>query len=89
MSRYETIDFTTDFMETFARKDFGTRERRAIMKALELLDSDEHHPSLRLHALSGNQKGQWSVSANIELRITFYRRAGGRKELVECTRHYD
>ena len=89
MSRYESIDFTTDFMESFSRKDFGVRERRAILKALELLDADGQHPSLRLHALTGARAGQWSASASMELRITFYRRAAGRIELVECSRHYD
>ncbi len=89
MSRYESIDFTTDFMESFTRKDFGPKERRAILKALLLLDADEHHPSLRLHALTGELSGQWSISASMELRVTFYRRNAGRKELVECSRHYD
>ena len=89
MSRYGSIDFTTDFMESFARKDLSVKERRAILKALELLDKDERHPSLRLHALVGELSGQWSISASMELRITFYRRREGRKELVGCSRHYD
>ena len=49
MSRYATLDFSTEFMETFSRKDFGPRERRLLLKALQLLDADERHPSLRIH----------------------------------------
>lgn len=76
-------------METFSRKEFGVRERRLILKALELLDGDERHPSLRLHTLKGDLSGELSVSASDSLRITFERLPGGRKLLLRCTRHYD
>lgn len=89
MSRYETLDFTTEFMETFSRKDFGPRERNAILKALELLDANERHPSLRVHGLDGELANQLSFPASDSLRITFERLAGGRKLLLKCSRHYD
>ena len=38
-------------------------------KALELLEFDPHHPSLRLHSLQGNLSGLSSVSINISYRI--------------------
>jgi mRNA-degrading endonuclease YafQ of YafQ-DinJ toxin-antitoxin module len=39
-------------------------------KTLELLELNPHHPSLRLHCLSGKLEGLQSVSINIKYRIT-------------------
>lgn len=39
-------------------------------KALELLELNPHHPSLRLHALRGRLAGLHSVSINLKYRIT-------------------
>ena len=38
-------------------------------KALELLELDPYHPSLRLHSLQGELGGLSSVSINISYRI--------------------
>ena len=38
-------------------------------KTLELLELNPHHPSLRLHSLSGRLEGLSSVSINISYRI--------------------
>lgn len=38
-------------------------------KALELLELNPYHPSLRLHSLQGNLSGLSSVSINISYRI--------------------
>ncbi|MGI8912603.1 MAG: hypothetical protein ACR2JY_02240 [Chloroflexota bacterium] len=86
---YGTLDFTDAFLESFASRDFGTQERRLFLKALRLLDENERHPSLRVHALQGDQMGSWSASASAVLRITFERLDGGRKRLLTCSRHYD
>jgi hypothetical protein len=51
---YTSLDFTDTFLETFGSKDFTAGERKAIRKALRLLDSDERHPSLRVHQLLGD-----------------------------------
>lgn len=88
-SAYRTLDFTDTFLETFASRDFGAQDRRALLKALRLLDEDERHPSLRVHALEGDRQGSWSASASSVLRITFERLDGGRKRLLTCSRHYD
>ena len=40
------------------------------IKALQLMELDIHHPSLRLHKLSGSLTGLSSVSINISYRIT-------------------
>ena len=39
-------------------------------KALELLVHNPHHPSLRLHVLSGKLTGLQSVSINLKYRLT-------------------
>jgi mRNA-degrading endonuclease YafQ of YafQ-DinJ toxin-antitoxin module len=39
-------------------------------KTLALLEVNPHHPSLRLHALSGPLQGLHSVSINLSYRIT-------------------
>jgi len=38
-------------------------------KALELLELNPYHPSLRLHSLQGNLSGLSSVSINISYRV--------------------
>jgi mRNA-degrading endonuclease YafQ of YafQ-DinJ toxin-antitoxin module len=40
------------------------------LKTLQLLGMNPHHPSLRLHALSGRLQGLHSVSINLSYRIT-------------------
>lgn len=40
------------------------------LKTLQLLELNPHHPSLRLHALSGRLVGLHSVSINLSYRIT-------------------
>ena len=86
---FQSLDFTDTFLETFGSKNFTAAERKAIRKALRLLDTDERHPSLRVHQLQGDLTGLLSASASDVLRLTFVRTAQGRKTLVRCTRHYD
>jgi len=40
-------------------------------KTLALLELNPHHPSLRLHALSGRLQGVLSISINLSYRITW------------------
>ena len=40
------------------------------LKTLELLELNPHHPSLRLHRLSGRLEGLQSISINMKYRIT-------------------
>ncbi len=86
---FRTLDFTDTFLETFGSRDFTTADRRAIRKMLQLLDANEQHPSLRVHALRGELKGLWSAAASDSLRVTFIRLADGRKRLLTCSKHYD
>jgi len=44
--------------------------RSQYLKTLQLLEANPHHPSLRLHALSGKLTGLHSVSINLSYRIT-------------------
>lgn len=44
--------------------------REQYRKTLLLLQANPHHPSLRLHALTGKLSGLHSVSINLSYRIT-------------------
>ncbi len=44
--------------------------REQYRKTLLLLQANPHHPSLRLHALSGRLNGLHSVSIKLSFRIT-------------------
>ena len=66
-----TLVFTDSYMRRalrFLRKHPGLRQQYA--KTLALLEINPHHPSLRLHALSGRLTGLHSVSINLSYRIT-------------------
>src|SRR5688572_8042113 len=82
---YQTLDFTDEFLQTYASRDFSDADRRLFRKALRLLDHNEKHPSLRVHALRGPLAGTWSASASDVLRLTFLRRAA-RKVILTCSR---
>lgn len=85
---YTSLVFTRDFLKSFKEQDFSAADRSRILRALDLLERNERHPSLRVHQLHGKHRGTWSASASDELRITFERLDGGRKRLLECSRHY-
>ncbi len=86
--RFQTLDFTDDFLESIGGKDFRDAEKKQFRKALRLLDENERHPSLRVHELRGMEDGIWSASASDVLRMTFLRE-GVRKVMLTCSRHYD
>jgi mRNA-degrading endonuclease YafQ of YafQ-DinJ toxin-antitoxin module len=52
----------------FLKRHAGVREQ--YRKTLLLLQANPHHPSLRLHALTGKFAGLHSVSINLSYRIT-------------------
>jgi len=63
--------FTEDYMRRalrFLRRHPELKNQYA--KTLALLEINPHHPSLRLHALSGRLQGLHSVSINLSYRIT-------------------
>jgi len=88
MPEYATLVLTSDFVESYGGREFSPAERQRFARALRLLDSNEQHPSLRVHQLTGKERGTWSASASDELRITFERRADGVKVIFRCSRHY-
>ena len=66
-----TLVFTQQYTKRAAR--FLKRHpdlRTQYLKTLQLAEANPHHPSLRLHALSGKLAGLHSVSINISYRIT-------------------
>jgi len=85
---YQTLELTPTFLRDLITMDFTASDRRRFLRALDLLDANERHPSLRLHALKGKMEGTWSVSASDELRMTFVRLDGGQKRMLSCSRHY-
>jgi hypothetical protein len=74
---YPTLEFTDRFLKSLYFGRFTASEAGRIMRALHLLDSDERHPSLRVHQLHGESEGEWSASVSDNLRITFERLGGG------------
>ncbi len=63
------------FTEQYARRAARFLRRhpemeRQYLKTLQLLELNPHHPSLRLHALSGRLQALHSVSINLSYRIT-------------------
>lgn len=70
---YRSLEFTEEFLDTYASRNFSPSERGLLKKAPRLLDRDERHPSLRVHELRGPLAGVWSASASVVLRLTFER----------------
>jgi mRNA-degrading endonuclease YafQ of YafQ-DinJ toxin-antitoxin module len=75
------MSFQLIFTEAYTLKAFrflkrhpelkrGTGVNVLYAKTLALLEANPHHPSLRLHALSGKHAGVHSVSINLSYRIT-------------------
>ena len=66
-----TLIFTDDYTRRALR--FLKRHpelKNQYAKTLALLELNPHHPTLRLHALSGQLQGIHSVSINLSYRIT-------------------
>lgn len=63
--------FTDQYTKRAARflKQHPDLEKQ-YLKTLQLLALNPHHPSLRLHALSGKLHALHSVSINLSYRIT-------------------
>lgn len=69
------MSYTLVFTDQYIRraKRFLKRHPQLLdpyRKTLLLLQANPHHPSLRLHALSGKLHGLHSVSINLSYRIT-------------------
>jgi mRNA-degrading endonuclease YafQ of YafQ-DinJ toxin-antitoxin module len=69
------MTFTLVFTESYNRRASRWLKRHpdlrpTYLKTLQLLEANPHHPSLRLHALSGKWAGLHSVSINLSYRIT-------------------
>ncbi len=63
--------FTDDYIRRALRFLKRHPELKAqYSKTLALLEANPHHPSLRLHALSGRLAGLHSVSIKLSYRIT-------------------
>ena len=63
------------FTEQYTRRAMRFLKRhpeleKQYLKTLQLLELNPHHPSLRLHPLSGKLQALHSVSINLSYRIT-------------------
>jgi mRNA-degrading endonuclease YafQ of YafQ-DinJ toxin-antitoxin module len=63
------------FTEQYEKRALRFLKRRPelekqYLKTLQLLEANPHHPSLRLHPLTGRLSGLHSVSINLSYRIT-------------------
>jgi mRNA-degrading endonuclease YafQ of YafQ-DinJ toxin-antitoxin module len=88
--KYEIV-----FTESYTRRavKFLKRHpelRNQYRKTLELLELNPHHPSLRLHKLTGSLSDLDSVSINISYRITLEFLVEGNRILpVNIGKHED
>jgi mRNA-degrading endonuclease YafQ of YafQ-DinJ toxin-antitoxin module len=69
------MPFQLVFTDDYSRRALRFLKRHPDLKpqydkTLALLAANPHHPSLRLHALSGRHTGLHSVSINLSYRIT-------------------
>jgi len=64
------------------------KRRLLILHAAISLEDLRVPPGNRLHALSGDRKGQWSISINDHWRIRFEWRSGNAVN-VEITDYHD
>lgn len=69
------MTFELVFTEQYTKRAMRFLQRhpdlqKQYLKTLQLLALNPHHPSLRLHALSGRLTGVHSVSINLSYRIT-------------------
>lgn len=85
---YDSLTFSEEYFQDFADRKFGPAERARILQAMALLDANEKHPSLRVHALAGDLQGLWSASVTDKIRIHFVRTPDGRKRCVNLSKHY-
>ena len=71
----ETLDYKLIFTEQYEKRLRKFIKKRPELlsqyeKTIRLLEVNPHHPSLRLHKLSGKLSDLHSVSINISYRIT-------------------
>ena len=69
------MGWTLVFTEQYEKRAMRFLKRhpeleKQYLKALQLLEANPFHPSLRLHPLSGRLSGLHSVSINLSYRIT-------------------
>jgi hypothetical protein len=57
---FPTLEFTARFIKSLYGGRYRASEIDRILRALSLLDTNERHPSLRVHQLEGDRRGEWS-----------------------------
>ena len=69
MAELRGLIVTDEFLQSYGDKRFTASDKAAVLKALGLLSGNSRHPSLRLHALQGDLRPWWSMSATNSLRV--------------------
>jgi len=63
-----------DYLKKLKQKDRKAFEQ--VKKQLALFEANPKHPSLRIHKLSGNMAGVWSLSIGLKLRLLYFIKDG-------------
>lgn len=63
------ILYHPDFLKKF--KQLDQRLQVQALKAEKIFRESPFHPSLRLHALHGDLRGDWSISVNRRVRMVY------------------
>ena len=73
------------FAKTFIKseKRIPQKIREAFYERLTLFTSDKGHPLLRMHPLSGEWKGYYSINVTADWRAIYYERDGSPTLWVE------
>lgn len=65
MGDFRTLEVTREFLRSLPA--LSAADQRRVLRALDLLDEDEGHQSLRVHQLTGDMAGLWSAAASRSL----------------------
>lgn len=68
MFEVQITDIFTKKADKFLKRHPNLKQK--YHKAVKQLEADPFHPGLRLHKLSGNLDGLYSVSLDLQYRIT-------------------
>ncbi|AEG61981.1 DNA helicase [Desulforamulus ruminis] len=73
---------TDKFVEEFLHLD--SKEKKQVIKTLQLLESNPRHPSLQVHRIKGT--ALWEAYANKDIRV-IYEQTGDTLLLLVCGHH--
>jgi mRNA-degrading endonuclease YafQ of YafQ-DinJ toxin-antitoxin module len=63
------VEYAPEFIRTWKKLPEDLQDE--AIDRIELFKDRTHHAMLKVHKLSGRQKGKWSFSVNFKYRIIF------------------